>query len=87
MGLLVEIFGWLGSVAVLLAYWLISTERVKSTSIFYQGLNLGGSICLIMNTAYYHAYPSTLVNGVWSLIAIFTLIQLRRSARRPSLEA
>jgi len=87
MALLVEIFGWLGSVAVLLAYWLISTERVKSTSVFYQGLNLVGSICLIMNTAYYHAYPSTLVNAVWSLIAIFTLIQLGRTARRRSLEA
>lgn len=76
MALFIEIFGWLGSAAVILAYALISTSRVQNNSRLYQLLNLGGSICLIANTGYYHAYPSTVVNAVWSLIAVFALVRI-----------
>ena len=75
MVLLIGILGWIGSAAVLIAYGLISTGRVQGSSLFYHSLNLVGSICLIVNSGYYGAYPSTFVNAVWTLIAVFALVR------------
>jgi len=76
----IDIFGWIGSVAVIVAYALISSSKVNSRSRLYQVLNLLGSLCLIVNTAYYHAFPSTVVNFVWLVIAASTLARIVRSA-------
>ncbi len=84
---LIDIFGWLGSVAVIAAYALISSNKVGSRSRLYQVLNLFGSICLVVNTAYYHAFPSTVVNLVWLAIAAFTLVRIGRSANREPTQA
>jgi len=80
----VEIFGWLGSAAVIAAYALVSTNRLQSTSITYQILNFAGSACLIANTAYYRAYPSTVVNGVWLVIALFALTRIGTIRKKPA---
>ena len=76
--LIINLIGWLGSMAVLLAYVLVSTNRLKGDSISYQTLNLFGSIFLMTNTLYFGAYPSTFVNLVWLFIAIFALIRANR---------
>ena len=44
--LMLEIIGWYGAVAVLLAYALISFSLVSSTHWLFQVLNLSGAICL-----------------------------------------
>jgi len=75
IGLIVNIIGWVGSAAVLIAYLAVSTNRLKGDSIPYQTLNLFGSIFLMTNTIYFGAYPSTFVNFVWLFIAIFALVR------------
>ena len=74
----INIIGWLGSAAVVSAYALISTHRVKSDSLLYQFLNLIGSVFLIVNTVYLGALPSACVNTVWVGIALFALVQIWR---------
>lgn len=71
--LIIDIIGWIGSVEVIVAYALISSERVNGKSILYQLLNLTGAIFLIVNTIYYGAYPSTAINVVWVGIALAAL--------------
>ena len=71
--LIINILGWLGSVSLILAYWMNSSNRLSAQSITYQVLNLFGSICLIINSTYYHAYPSSFVNVVWAIVAITSL--------------
>ncbi len=73
--IVVNVIGWAGSVAVILAYALVSTRRVKGDSFSYQALNLVGGLFLIVNTLYYGAYPSSFVNLVWVGIAIFALVR------------
>ena len=70
---LVNVIGWAGSVAVLAAYLLVSTNRLKGDSVPYQLLNLFGSVFLMINTIYVGAYPSSFVNLVWLFIAIFAI--------------
>ena len=78
----VDLLGWVGAAAVLLAYWLISTHRAKADAAGFQSLNLLGGVLLALNTGYYRAYPSTLVNVIWVGITVYAL--MRRSARAAS---
>ncbi len=75
----VDIVGWISSAAVIIAYALISLNKLNGRSRVYQVLNLFGSLGLIANTAYYRAYPSTFVNAVWLLIAAATLFKIARA--------
>jgi hypothetical protein len=61
VNLFVDAFGWLSSAAVVIAYALISMNKLDSKSKIYQWLNLFGSVGLALNTAYYRAFPSTVV--------------------------
>lgn len=77
----IDLLGWLGAAAVLAAYAMISTHRVQAASLKYQGLNLFGGALLAVNTGYYKAYPSTLVNVIWMGIALYTLSRWRQPGR------
>lgn len=79
--LIVNIIGWLGSAAVVIAYALVSTNRVNGDSLLYQLLNLVGSIFLIVNTAYLGALPSAFVNAMWVCIALYALWQIGRKGK------
>ncbi len=76
-----DVLGWIGSVEVILAYGLISSQKVDGKSVLYQVLNLTGAIFLIINTIYYGAFPSTAINVVWVVIAFLALwkIYFRKS--------
>ncbi|MCC6865674.1 MAG: hypothetical protein IT280_05880 [Ignavibacteria bacterium] len=78
--ILIDITGWAGSVFVLAAYGLLSTHKLKANSKIYQILNIAGSVCLIFNTFFYSAYPSTFVNIVWLAIAIYALYNIYKSS-------
>jgi hypothetical protein len=80
MKLLVDLIGWIGAGALLLAYAMVSFKRLRADSGRYQLLNALGSCCLIVNTTYYRAYPSAFVNVIWILIAILASISARRKA-------
>lgn len=78
LNLFVDAFGWLSSAAVVVAYALISMNKLDSKSRIYQWLNILGSIGLAVNSAYYRAFPSTVVNVVWLVIAGVALIRISR---------
>lgn len=77
--MLIDIIGWAGSVAVVLAYALLSMDKLTSRSLLYQWLNIAGSICLIINTAAHYAYPSTFVNIIWLIIAALAIVKIFRT--------
>lgn len=72
---LIDVLGWIGAVAILVAYGLVSTKKLESHSTAYQMLNLVGGILLIANTIYYRAYPSAALNTVWAGIAVYTIVR------------
>jgi len=74
--LLIDIIGWIGSVAVIAAYGLNSYQKIKSDSYIFLTLNLVGGIFLIIYSYYYTAYANTFINVVWVIIAIPALIKL-----------
>ncbi len=76
--LVINLIGWLGSVAVILAYIFVSTNRMAGDSLAYQLLNLIGGVFLIVNTVYLSAYPSAFVNLIWVGVALFALARIVR---------
>lgn len=76
MKTLIEVIGWIGAVEVIVAYFLISANKISGKDISYQILNLTGGILLIINTIYLHAYPSAFVNLIWVGIASFSIFQI-----------
>jgi hypothetical protein len=78
----IDVLGWIGALQILTAYALISLKKVEGDSLFYQLLNIVGSIFLVINTYYWKAFPSTLVNVVWAIIAVFAIIVIARKWRK-----
>ncbi len=78
INLIINTVGWTGSGLVVLAYGLVSTNRLKGNSIGYQILNLLGAIFLLINTVYFGAYPSSFTNIVWITIAIVAIVRVVR---------
>lgn len=72
----VDLIGWAGALAVLLAYALISARKLKGDSRAFQLLNLAGGVFLLINTVYFGALPSAFVNLVWIGIAVVALVRI-----------
>jgi len=84
MQISIDVIGWLGALLILIAYGLISFKKIEGDSLKYQLLNVFGSIFLIVNTYYYGAIPSTLVNIIWAIIAVFAIVTIKRNYGKSS---
>ncbi len=76
--LIIDIIGWIGAVILLAAYATVSRGLTQGTSFKYQLWNAIGSVFLLVNAAYYRAFPSSFVNFVWIGIAIVTIRNNRK---------
>jgi len=76
---LIDTMGWIGTALILLAYLLVSLKKVAGDSVLYQGLNITASVLLVINTLFWHAYPSLVVNAAWIVIGLVTLGRKRFS--------
>jgi hypothetical protein len=68
-----EIIGWVGTVMVVTAYYLVSTKKVTGTNRYYQLLNLFGAIGIGANVFHQQAWPALALQVVWGIIAIISL--------------
>ena len=82
--LLIELAGWLGTAALLLAYGLVSTRRLPADGPIYQLLNLAGGGLVLVNSFYHGAMPSVAVNVFWIAIGIFALSRVWVARRKRS---
>ena len=73
---MVEIIGYVGMILILGAFFLVSSGRLKSNSFGFQGINLIGAILLSVYSVFRAVWPSFVLNGVWSLIALVALIRI-----------
>ncbi len=76
-----EIAGWIGAAVVLLAYWLVTKH---GTSMLYHTMNVVGAAGLLANALYHFALPSSFVNVVWILIAIWGMWRTLQAPRARS---
>ena len=77
---IVEFLGWFGAITVLAGYILFSTGKLPNGPA-YQLLNLVGGLSIAVNVAAHGAVPSTIVNGIWALVAVVVLVKMLRARR------
>ena len=64
----VEVAGWLGAALILLAYLLLSADKLTGQSLIYQGMNIVGAAGFVINGWWHGAIPSAALNVLWLLI-------------------
>ncbi len=70
-----EVLGWSGTILILLAYFLVSFQKITANSSIYQALNLFGAGFVFLNVFVHQAYPSAGLNLVWLIIALIALLK------------
>lgn len=67
--------GWIGGVALICAYAMVSFGKLSSKGAEFQSLNLAGSLMLAANSAWHHAWPSACVNLIWIGVGTAALVR------------
>ncbi|MCH5596626.1 CBU_0592 family membrane protein [Niabella ginsengisoli] len=73
-----SILGWLGTGFYLLAYLLISINKVKANRYTYHLLNVLGAAGLIIHAIYMNDGPNLICNLAWLSIAFIAIISISR---------
>jgi hypothetical protein len=71
-------FGWVGTISYLIAYLLLSINKLKSTQKIYHLLNIVGATGLTYNALVLNDYPNVIVNIVWATIALIAIVVIVR---------
>ena len=75
--MLVDVAGWIGMALLIGAYALVTTGRILGPSLRFQLMNLVGGALLMVNSAWYGAWPSAALNLVWVVIGTTGLVRAR----------
>jgi lipid-A-disaccharide synthase-like uncharacterized protein len=74
--LIATVVGWIGMALILIAYFLLTSERVVVKSWIYHTINLLGGAGLIFYTYVNRTVPVMVLNILWVFIAISALIKI-----------
>ncbi len=72
----VDGLGWIGAIAIVIAYGSTSFGLVSTADPVYQGLNLFGALGVVMSSLPRRAYQATALNIVWAAVAIIALLKM-----------
>ncbi len=78
-----DLVGMLGTGLVVLAYYLLQLEKVASTSLAYNVMNLLGAVCLLFSLTVTFNLASFVIELFWigaSLIGLWKVVKYRRMA-------
>lgn len=82
---LLEIVGWVGVIAYVTAYALLSLGRLKATQTIYHGLNALGGLSLVVYAQLREDVPNMIVNLAWFSIAVFSIIRISAKKKNKTL--
>ena len=71
-----QIIGWIGMVLILVAYFLVSFDIVTVHNIWFQLMNIVGSIGLVLVAYNRKDYQPMTLNIIWILIAIVAILRI-----------
>ena len=71
-----DVIGWIGMILVLLAYALISTNKINN-GVLYQILNLVAGVFMAIGLLPKNAWFSFTLQIIWAIIAIISIIKIK----------
>ena len=78
--IVVNVVGWLGMALLISAYALVTAGKLHGPGHTFQMMNLFGGAFLMVNSAYYGAWPSAALNLVWVVIGLVGMTRARLKA-------
>ncbi|MBQ8659373.1 MAG: hypothetical protein IJ475_00850 [Bacilli bacterium] len=72
------IFGWIGMILVLLAYALLSTNKIENGKL-YQLINLVAAVFMAIGLFPTKAWFSFTLQVVWGVIALVSIIKINKT--------
>ena len=72
-----DIIGWIGMILVLVAYILLSTNKIKN-GLLYQFLNLVAAIFMAIGLFPKNAWFSFALQVIWGIVAIISIVRLKK---------
>lgn len=72
----IETFGWYGTIAIVLAYTLVSFSFMDPSNIWYQVLNGTGALGIVAVSLYKRTYQPGVLNIIWAIIAGIAIIRI-----------
>jgi len=76
-----DLFGWIGMILVLVAYALLSTNKINNGKL-YQLINLIASIFMAIGLLPKNAWFSFALQVAWGIIAIVAIINIIKKERQ-----
>lgn len=73
---IIDIAGWYGTIAIILAYALNSLSILGSNNIIYQLLNFSGALGIVGVSLSRKAYQPATLNIIWTIIALIAIIKI-----------
>ena len=73
--MLFDILGWIGMILVLLAYVLLSTNKIENGKL-YQVINLIAAILMAIGLFPSKAWFSFTLQIIWALVAVVAIIKI-----------
>lgn len=75
------IIGWLGVIIFIVAYLLLSIGSLDAKKATYHLLNFVGALFLVINAISIKDHPTIVVNSVWGIIAMVTVLKTGRISK------
>lgn len=76
MKTLIELLGWYGTAAILLAYALVSFSVLQPASVPFQLLNITGAIGIVVVSFAKKNYQPGVLNVVWAVVAFIAIVRM-----------
>ena len=70
-----DVLGNIGILGKMLAYFLLQKGSIPPTGLWYVGLNLAGSLLLIISLLVHWNLPAFLLEAAWALISISGIVR------------
>lgn len=71
-----ELIGWYGTIAILLAYALVSFKFIPASGYIYQLLNLTGAAGIVVISLLKKVKQPAILNFFWAIIALLSIVGL-----------
>lgn len=68
-----NIIGIFGVIFILLAYFLLQTNRLAPHKFLYSGMNLVGALMILFSLYFDWNLSAALVEGAWAIISLYGL--------------
>jgi hypothetical protein len=74
--LLPDIMGCLGTILIIVVYFLLQTRKITSEGLWYSLLNLIGALFILISLLYSWNLAAVLMEIAWVLISLFGIVRV-----------